>query len=198
MLQRLVIQPEIWSKYHFSKQIGEGASGKVFLASKIEKVCIDDEDSLSSIESMKSSNNNDPLKQQVAIKVLDKNPLQKNNQKIVNLIQEIKVHWALQECDGILHLLEIFEDDNFVCLVLEYQSEGSLLSEILKGSKLAENQVCMIMAQLILTMDFIHKKGVVHRDIKLDNILINKREDGEYKVKIADFGMASFIKVPYI
>jgi serine/threonine protein kinase len=42
-------------------------------------------------------------------------------------------------------------------------------------------------------MDFIHKKGVVHRDIKLDNILINNREDGEYKVKIADFGMASFI-----
>lgn len=54
----------------------------------------------------------------------------------------------------------------------------------------------MIMTQLLLTMDFIHKKGVVHRDIKLDNILINNREDGEYKVKIADFGMASFIQVP--
>jgi serine/threonine protein kinase len=46
-------------------------------------------------------------------------------------------------------------------------------------------------------MDFIHKKGVVHRDIKLDNILINKREDGELKVKIADFGMATFINVPH-
>jgi serine/threonine protein kinase len=33
----------------------------------------------------------------------------------------------------------------------------------------------------------------VHRDIKLDNILINKREDGELKVKIADFGMAGFV-----
>ncbi len=52
------------------------------------------------------------------------------------------------------------------------------------------------MTQLLLTMDFIHKKGVVHRDIKLDNILINKRDEGEYKVKIADFGMASFIQVP--
>jgi len=47
-------------------------------------------------------------------------------------------------------------------------------------------------------MDFIHNKGVVHRDVKLDNILINKREDGEYKVKVADFGMATFIKVPHI
>ena len=50
------------------------------------------------------------------------------------------------------------------------------------------------MMQLLLTMDFIHKKGVVHRDIKLDNILINKIEEGEFKVKIADFGMASYIK----
>ena len=48
--------------------------------------------------------------------------------------------------------------------------------------------------QLLLTMDFIHKKGVVHRDIKLDNILINKIEEGDLKVKIADFGMASYIK----
>lgn len=36
-----------------------------------------------------------------------------------------------------------------------------------------------------------HKRGIVHRDIKLDNILINKKEDGEHNVKIADFGMAT-------
>ena len=56
----------------------------------------------------------------MAIKVLNKESLQKSNQQIINLIQEIKVHWALQECDGILHLLEIYEDDNFISLVLEY------------------------------------------------------------------------------
>jgi hypothetical protein len=37
MLKRLVIQPDIWSKYSFSKLLGEGASGRVFLASKFEK-----------------------------------------------------------------------------------------------------------------------------------------------------------------
>jgi serine/threonine protein kinase len=68
------------------------------------------------------------------------------------------------------------------------------LNEILKNQSLSEGQVRLIMEQLLLTIDFIHKKGVVHRDIKLDNILINKIEEGEYKVKIADFGMASFIK----
>jgi serine/threonine protein kinase len=44
----------------------------------------------------------------------------------------------------------------------------------------------------LLALDFIHKKGIVHRDIKLENILINNKTSGEYDVKIADFGMATF------
>jgi serine/threonine protein kinase len=35
---------------------------------------------------------------------------------------------------------------------------------------------------------------VIHRDIKLENILINNKSEGEYDVKIADFGMATFCK----
>jgi len=42
-------------------------------------------------------------------------------------------------------------------------------------------------------LDFIHQKKIVHRDIKLDNILINKIEEGEFNVKIADFGLAVFL-----
>jgi len=38
-----------------------------------------------------------------------------------------------------------------------------------------------------------HQKGIVHRDIKLDNVLINRIEEEEFNVKIADFGLATFI-----
>jgi serine/threonine protein kinase len=48
------------------------------------------------------------------------------------------------------------------------------------------------MAQTLLTLHFLHEKHVVHRDIKLHNILINKIDQGEYNIKIADFGMATF------
>jgi hypothetical protein len=75
MLKRLVIQPEIWTQYHFSKLIGEGASGKVFKASRIEKKIEGHYDSHKSFESDKSLDTNNASKDQVAIKVLDKTAL---------------------------------------------------------------------------------------------------------------------------
>jgi len=48
---------------------------------------------------------------------------------------------------------------------------------------------------LLLTLDFIHQKRIIHRDIKLDNILINKidEEENEFSVRIADFGLSIVI-----
>ena len=51
----------------------------------------------------------------------------------------------------------------------------------------------MIMEQTLLALDFFTIKKIVHRDIKLDNILIRSIADyNEYEVRIADFGLAQF------
>lgn len=50
------------------------------------------------------------------------------------------------------------------------------------------------MEQILLTLDYFKNKKIVHRDIKLDNILIKQIEDGSnnYEVRVADFGLACF------
>ena len=57
----------------------------------------------------------------VAIKILDKNRISTIEQRMRSLITEIKVHWELEKCDGALRLLELFEDDEFIYMVLEHQ-----------------------------------------------------------------------------
>ncbi len=56
-----------------------------------------------------------------------------------------------------------------------------------------EQTTRVIMEQMLLALDFFHKKKIIHRDVKLDNILITKIEDQTtYEIRIADFGLATF------
>lgn len=48
----------------------------------------------------------------------------------------------------------------------------------------------MIMAQLLLTLDFMSRKGIIHRDLKPENILLSSKQEGVFEIKIADFGFA--------
>ena len=58
----------------------------------------------------------------------------------------------------------------------------------MRGRKFTEDEVRNIMAQLLLAVDLMHRKGIVHRDIKPDNILITDIKD--MSVCITDLGMA--------
>ena len=51
-------------------------------------------------------------------------------QSLQPIVDEIKVHWELQLCENLLRLYQIFESDNNIYLVLEFQSEGSLLNHL--------------------------------------------------------------------
>jgi len=46
------------------------------------------------------------------------------------LVNEISVHWSLEDCDGVLSLQEIYEDEENVYLVIEYQRGGTLQSKM--------------------------------------------------------------------
>ncbi len=52
--------------------------------------------------------------------------LQSSPEYLENLVSEIKVHWLLEKCDAVLGLHEIYEDDDYLALVLDYQEGGTI------------------------------------------------------------------------
>ena len=119
----------------------------------------------------------------MAIKSFNKKNLKKKNarQKINN---EIEMLSRLRH-PFISQILDSFETETHIFIVMEYIC-GDLLGFIRKRGKLSETVSKIIFKQLIEGLKYIHRKKIVHRDIKLDNILI----DLTNTIKICDFGVS--------
>lgn len=72
---------------------------------------------------------------------------------------------------------------------MELMPIGDLHELILKETKFAESRARSIFQQLILAIDYLHSRKVSHRDLKLENILIDEHD----RIKVADFGLSSFM-----
>jgi len=68
-----------------------------------------------------------------------------------------------------------------------------LIDQLAKNTKFNEDRIKVIMAQALLAIDFMHKRMIIHRDLKLDNIWFREIEEGNYHIKIADFGLGTFL-----
>ena len=86
-------------------------------------------------------------------------------------------------------IYDYFETDTHILIVMEYVC-GDLLSYIRKRAKISEPTAKIIFKQIIKGLQYIHKKKIVHRDIKLDNVLI----DLTNTVKICDFGVSRILQ----
>lgn len=75
-----------------------------------------------------------------------------------------------------------------VAIVMEYASNGELFEYVQRRKRIPESEAKKIMFQIFLAVDHLHSIGIVHRDLKLENILI----DGEGQIRIADFGFANY------
>ena len=104
---------------------------------------------------------------------------------------EIKVLEKLKH-KNIIRLKGWFEDKNTVYLVLEYIS-GKDCSKFFKHTLPDKTQIKYIMKQLIEAVLYTHSKNIAHRDIKLENILI----DENFNIKLTDFGLCGIKKNKY-
>lgn len=91
---------------------------------------------------------------------------------------------------NIVKLYEYFETQKHILLVTEICAGGDLLNYVRKRRQLKEDVAKSVFKQIIEGIGYCHSKNILHRDIKLDNILL--AWNGE--IKIGDFGVSKVVK----
>lgn len=120
-------------------------------------------------------------------KIVQKANLTKSHQT-EKILREVEVH-SLLEHKNIVRFHGCFEDDKHIYILLENCPRKSLAHVLKKRKVLTEHEVRYYIHQLVEGVGYIHSCGVIHRDLKLGNMLLSDNME----VKIGDFGLASHI-----
>ena len=126
----------------------------------------------------------------IAIKILDKKEMEVDDLELVRTEIEI-----LRICQhpNIIHLYDVFENESFYYLIMEYCSGGDLFSYLeQRNYMLKEKDACLIIYKLCKAIYYIHSYGIVHRDIKPENILMTSNEDNA-DIRLLDFGLGKIL-----
>jgi serine/threonine kinase 38 len=95
-----------------------------------------------------------------------------------NLLAEVDSH-----C--IVKLFYSFQDSEYLYLIMEYLPGGDMMTLLMRKDTLSENEARFYVAQSVLAIQSIHKHNYIHRDIKPDNLLLDKHGH----MKLSDFGL---------
>lgn len=156
--------PRHIGNYTFVKQIGSGSFSCVALAVHLQTA------------------------QQFAVKIISKRQLIEKG-----LIERFQAELTLMSSldhPNIVRFVEVLNDDNLIYIVTEFCPCGDLSTLLMARGGLGETTARPFIIQILLAVSFLHSKGIAHRDLKLENILL----DNSFNVKVADFGFAREIE----
>ena len=119
-----------------------------------------------------------------AVKKMKKEIMKKKNQSFHirterDILKSIDSPW-------ITRLHYSFQDEKYLYLVMDFCQGGDLMSYLIKEDTINEKKAKFYIAEIILCINEIHKMGCIHRDLKPDNILIDKNGH----IKLSDFGLS--------
>ena len=120
----------------------------------------------------------------VAIKIIPKNKIPQDYLNTF-LPRELAIARQLKH-NNLIEFYESIETNQRHFIVMQYADNGSLLDRIRKDRRIPEDEARIIYKQLWNAMEYIHTRGIVHRDIKCENILFTRND----VLKLIDFGFA--------
>ena len=126
---------------------------------------------------------------QVAIKVVEKKNVSEKFMK--NLNREIEIMKKVDH-PNIVKLIDLFDVGDKFYFVMEIVTGGELFDRIVEKGSYSEHDAKTLVKRILRGIAYLHADGIAHRDLKPENLLL-KSKDNDYDVKIADFGLSSFI-----
>ena len=157
-------------RYEFIRVLGTGGTGTVYLARDLL------------------------LKRQVAVKTILP-ALADNSEVRRRLDRECRLHAAIGVHPNIVTLYDKIKKEGRIYLVMEYV-QGEVLTDLLSGNPdddstvLTVEDAVALVGQILEAIGCIHEHGILHRDIKTSNILVQQQVEGKNPAKLMDFGIA--------
>ncbi|HYJ33039.1 MAG TPA: serine/threonine-protein kinase, partial [Candidatus Binatia bacterium] len=127
------------------------------------------------------------LQRDVAIKVLPPDAVL-NEEARTRLVREARTASSLNH-PHIAHIYEVGKEEGALFIVMELV-EGSPLAERIRGGTLAADSIPMLALQIASALEYAHKRGVIHRDLKSANVMVTP----EGWAKVLDFGLAKRVQ----
>ncbi|XP_069750016.1 ribosomal protein S6 kinase alpha-5-like isoform X2 [Narcine bancroftii] len=151
--------------FELLKVLGTGAYGKVFLVRKV------------------SGHNAGKL---FAMKVLKKASIVQKAKTMEHTRTERHVLEQIRQSPFLVTLHYAFQTDAKLHLILDYVSGGELFTHLYQRDHFSEADVRIYIGEIVLALEHLHKLGIVYRDVKLENVLL----DSEGHVVLTDFGLS--------
>lgn len=123
--------------------------------------------------------------EEVAVKLIRRVSVD-NESRLSKVEREVDVLKVVRH-PNIVRLLDVIETEKYIGIILDFANGGELFDHILAHRYLKEKEAKRLFAQLVSGVNYLHQKKIVHRDLKLENLLLDKNRN----VIITDFGFAN-------